>query len=170
MPFGFPPERAFSFTGIPTTATKEVALPHGDDAPEAKALHFVCDEPSAGDERPRNRTLVVRGWALGEDPLEYIEVAIPDLAPLAIPIRTPGPMLNTIFPISIRTAVVGFSGMIDTQPLSNGNHTAHVRLIANSKVLREIETGFLIDHTVGYASDYANGLPNSKLLQMRFYS
>jgi O-antigen biosynthesis protein len=137
-----------------SSAIEQLGLAEGDGSPDRKELYFVCDEPSAEDKRPRNRTLVVRGWALAEERLEYVEVAIPGLSPQALAIGTPRPDVKHNFPDLDKSGRCGFSATIDTQALPNGRHSAHLRLIGNGKVLREIETGFLIDHTVGYASDY----------------
>jgi O-antigen biosynthesis protein len=140
--------------GDQSSAAEELDVTDGREASEARELYFVCDEPSSNDRRPRNRNLVVRGWALSEYPLEYVEVAIPGLAPQALPIATPRPDVKHNFPDLDKQGRCGFSGTIETQQLPNGKHTAHVRLIGDGKVLREIETGFLIDHTAGYATDY----------------
>jgi GT2 family glycosyltransferase/predicted nucleic acid-binding Zn-ribbon protein len=137
-----------------TSLEKDLPVNNEDQTLEAKELYFVCDEPSLDDKRPRNRTLVVRGWALGEEPLDYIEVIIPGLAPQQISIGTPRPDVKHNFPDLDKNGRSGFSAVIDTQSLPNGRHSAQLRLIANDKAIREIETEFLIDHTVGYASDY----------------
>ncbi len=125
-----------------------------DEILEAKELYFVCDEPARDDKRPRNRTLVVRGWALGEEPLDYVEVAIPGLTPQQISIGIPRPDVKHNFPDLDNNGRSGFSTVVDTQSLPDGRHTAQLRLIANDKAIREIETEFVVDHTVGYASDY----------------
>jgi GT2 family glycosyltransferase len=135
-------------------AVEELGLTNADKHSHTKELHFVLDEPSPGDKRPRSRTLIVRGWALAEDPLEYVEVTIPGLTPQALTIGTARPDVKHNFPDLDKNGRCGFSATIDTRPLSNGRHSAQVRLIGSGKVLREIETGFLIDHTVGYGSDY----------------
>ncbi|MGI8960412.1 MAG: glycosyltransferase [Bryobacteraceae bacterium] len=146
--------------------------PPGDAVLDAKEIYFVCDEPSRDDKRPRNRTLIVRGWALGEESLDYVEVAIPGLVPQEISIATPRPDVKHNFPDLDKTGRSGFSGAIDTQTLSDGKHTARVRLVGNEKVLGEIETDFLIDHTVGYASDYEEWMaefevPADEVLQLK---
>ncbi|MBV9301916.1 MAG: glycosyltransferase [Acidobacteriaceae bacterium] len=121
---------------------------------DSKELYFVCDEPSPTDKRPRNRNLIVRGWALGEEHLDYVDLEISGLALQKAYITAPRPDIKHNFPDLDKTGRAGFSASVDTQPLPNGRHKLKLRLIADGQVLREIETEFLIDHTVGYASDY----------------
>ncbi|MGI9072894.1 MAG: glycosyltransferase [Bryobacteraceae bacterium] len=155
-----------------TSPTQDEPVTKSDDVLDAKELYFVCDEPSRDDKRPRNRTLVVRGWALGEESFDYIEVAIPGLAPQSIAIGTPRPDVKHNFPDLDKNGRSGFSGTIDVKTLSDGKHTAQIRLVRNDEVLREIETDFLIDHTVGYASDYEEWMaefeaPADEVLQLK---
>jgi GT2 family glycosyltransferase len=136
-----------------TSPTQDEPVTKGDDVLDAKELYFVCDEPSRDDKRPRNRTLIVRGWALSEESLDYIEVAIPRLAPERISINTPRPDIKRNFPNLDKDGRSGFSTAIDIESLPEGQHTLQLRLIGNGKVLRQIEADFLVDHT-GYVSDY----------------
>ncbi len=125
-----------------------------DEVLETKEIYFFCDEPSPTDKRPRNRTLILRGWALAEEPLDGVEVTIPGLATETVSIGVPRPDVKHKLPDLDKNGKSGFSATIDTHSLPNGRHTAHLRLIGNGQVLQETETEFLIDHTVGYASDY----------------
>ncbi len=126
----------------------------GYDVLPANELYFVCDEPSPDDKRPRNRALVVRGWALSETPLDYVEVTVDGLPPERVLINSPRLDIKRTFPDLDKNGRSGFSATVDTRALPDGQHAVRLTLIGDGQALREIETEFVIDHTVGYASDY----------------
>jgi O-antigen biosynthesis protein len=140
-------------TSSEPSPTQELNLTREAANSQPKEFYFVCDEPSGNDKRPRNRTLVVRGWALSEEPLDCVEIEIPSLAPETIPVNTPRPDIKRNFPNLDKNGRSGFSTAIDIKSLPDGQHTLQLRLIGSGKILRQIETDFLVDHT-GYASEY----------------
>ena len=117
-------------------------------------VKFVCDEPSPEDVKPRNRKVIVRGWALCSERVERIEVAIDGLPDQQLAIGVPRPDVKLAYPESDKNGRSGFSGAVNTEGLPEGRHDIRLRLIAGGKCLREIQTRVAIDHKFGYTSDY----------------
>ncbi len=139
---------------VPEPPPQQADATAGYDVLPPQELYFVCDEPSPDDKRPRNRALVVRGWALGEMSLDHVEVAIEGLPPERVLINSPRLDIKQTFPDLDKNGRSGFSVTIDTRALPDGQHAARLTLVGDGQALCEIETEFVIDHTVGYASDY----------------
>ena len=133
---------------------------------------LVCDDPKAGDIRPRGGTVVVRGWCLAEGGVESVEIQIGDLPPVRREPDVPRPDVKKEHPDLDSTGRAGFLVDVDTSTLPNGQYDVTVRLIAQGRSIREAETSVLIDHERGFASSYEQWIhefekPNDEVIQLK---
>ncbi len=115
---------------------------------------LTCEEPAAGDLKPRTGTIVVRGWIWPPSSAEAVHVQVGDLPAEQALVGLPSPEAALAFPGAPDTGKAGFRCDLDTLALPEGVHTIRIRATGRNGAAPEIQTEIRVEHANGFASDY----------------